>query len=280
MAAATLSPLALPAILGPLSIATNLLVLGAHVVVPWRLAMEDDSRRRSWALVSLPLLLLATLLTLLRFSLEPDRLLAGGFESPLWAAPPARALALLMLTLVLVDVVLLLAATRLERNAWWLVAAVGLAALFGLAYFAEALSGLDDGPGRHLARAALRACASVGLGAALVPAASRRSPLLAVAAVAVVLYLPLLPHEILLGLWKRGELLFAVAAAVLLFATRLLQNRSADGTGSPARAGRFGRVLLLLAALALGCFWSLVGADASTAPGIIVGANEASHEPS
>lgn len=246
------------ALLDPLSIAVNLLVLGAHASVPWRLADENAAARRTWALSSLPFLLLAMVLTLLRFSSQEDRLIGAGFESPLWRAPPALTLALLCVILLLADGVLLTAWSQLEDTGWRLASGVGLLALVGFSYFAEAALPSSGGPLLLLLRACLRSGVAFAVGAVLLPVAPGRSPALAGGTLAVLVYLALLPRDVLVAAWAGGDLLFALVGAVLIASPRwLLGGRSPQGA---PRASRSTRVLLLLAAVALAAFFTRLDA--------------------
>lgn len=234
-----------------ISVAANLLVLGAHAAVPWHLARTEGSARRGWGLSALPLFLFAVLLTLARFGLQPDRVLDAGFRSPLWTTPRAQALALLVLTLGATDVMLLGAHRQLSRGAWRMTAALGLAALIGLAYYAETFSPLASGSALRFARAGLRAVASVAVGMALGPIPPARSVTLITGALGVMAYLFLVPLDALVVLWRRGDVLLALAGAVLLFVPRLPPFR--------ARSSGWARGSLVAAALVLGLFWARLG---------------------
>jgi hypothetical protein len=197
--------------------AVNLVVFGAHVLVPRRLADADEAARRRWAFVALPALLAAVVLTVFTIGLRPDEAIAWGLVHPVSGSTPARAIALATAALALADAFLLFAWRRLEPAAWRALAAFGALALAAQCVGAELLRigyGPWSGTASVFLAAALRA--PLALAAAEVAAgAPRLWPL--VAAPSLVALAFLWPAALKLAL-ARDLATLAAAAALLALA--------------------------------------------------------------
>ena len=151
----------------------NLLVWGAHALLPWRLAHAAAPRRRLWPALALPALGLALAATALGLRLDPDPAVAWGLSGFTDGTPAARVLVILALATALADAVLLVGGERVEARGWWLAGALGVAGLAGATFGSELLRigwGPVPGPVALYAAAALRlplalAAAELALGA-------------------------------------------------------------------------------------------------------------------
>ena len=141
-------------------LAFNLLVFGAHVRFPFRLAGgPSEGSRRAWALAAPPALLASLALTGAALARQPDAALAWGMTGPLAASTPARLIALVMLALLLADLVVAAGWRRLEPAGWRILGSLGLLGAMAHAFGAELLRvgwGPVTGLAVLLAAAALR----------------------------------------------------------------------------------------------------------------------------
>ena len=206
-----MSPLSLAAL------ALNLLVWGAHALVPWRLATAPEPSRRRWALVALPAVGASILVTAAGLRTAPDAAVAWRLHELESSVLPTLLLAVALVAVILGDLLLALGWRRLEPLAWRVLAGIGALALAAVTLGSELVR---IGWGPVPPRGAL-------LGAALL-----RLPL-ALAAAEAALGTPRLLTPIAgLGL----------AGAALLWPTPLLAALGAD------RATLYAAVLLLLLA--------------------------------
>ncbi len=206
---------------------------GAQAAVPVRLARADEATRLLWARAALPLALAGALVALVVLRADPDAALASGL-APFLGRIPGRLVALSLAALLLADLVLFAARTRLEAAGWWTVAGFGVANLAVASYAAELLR-IGEGPKSPAALiaagAACRLLVGLGAGELLLPA--RRGTAgdgsRPVAAVAAGLALPasflLLKVDLRAALLDTGAWLTLAAAALLFVAARWLPVR-------------------------------------------------------
>lgn len=105
--------------------AAMLLVFGAHVLVPARLATHTAARR-SWSVACLPALGFAAGAALAVIALRPELALAVGWGEATFARYLGRALVVLIPALVLADLVVVVTWRRLEAPAWRILAGFAL----------------------------------------------------------------------------------------------------------------------------------------------------------
>lgn len=219
-----------------LAVALQWLILGLHVVVPWRLARETappsgpdaggpgpgptlSERRRLWALIATPLLLAAALAGLFTLGVRLDAALAWGIS---W---PPRSLAALVLIAASVGVglsnlILFAGHEKLEPVGWRIAAALAVA-LLAASSFAGELLRLGRGPAAGLTGIAVGTVVRIALALAAGEAAAGRVRHFATAAG---LALPFLltafaaPVRATLG----ADILTLGAATLLLLAARFL----------------------------------------------------------
>jgi len=210
--------------IGVLSSFGLLLALGAHVVVPGRLAGArspgHEERRRVWALTALPLLLISATTSLVWLSWSPDALIGAGWATDLLTVRSVRATVVLLLMLALADLLLLFAHSRLEPRGWLLLSLAGWPALAAGTLFLEILR-VGQGPRTTAGALALavvcRSAATLGAGEALAPSPRRRWASWTLAAGALLPFYPLaLPSEVRSLLWDGGDVL-TLGAGSLLF---------------------------------------------------------------
>lgn len=211
------------------AVALLMLSLGAHVLAPLRAGRQDaETARDVWGLAAAPLLLLALLLELLRLSAHPDLLLTVGWGESALVARTTRALGVLLLTLLAVDLVTLVGRKKMEPVGFrvagifaWLPLAAALGAEEILARGDTALLG----PGLVLA-ALSRVLVALGAAEALAPAPASGRPFWTVPAALGLVAWPLLaPGELFGRLLGSGLLVPLGAAAVLFLIARWLPVR-------------------------------------------------------
>lgn len=203
------------------ALAFELLVLGLHVVAPWRLAGADtaEHRKRLWALLATPLLLAAALAGLYTLREHVDAALAWGLGWPP-ASLPALLLLLAAVAVGLTDLVLFAGFRQLEPVGWKV--AAGLATLLLLAAsFAGELLRVGRGPAAGLAGLALAALCRVPLALAAGEAAS--GPVRGFATLAgVALPLSLIGFSVPVRATLGSDILTLGAASLLLVTARFL----------------------------------------------------------
>jgi hypothetical protein len=171
-----------------LALALQLLVLGLHVVVPWRLARTSDdpsgpsshlpgdlSRgggdgKRLWALIATPLLLAAAVAALFTVDARVDAAIAWRLSWPP-ATIPALAVGFTAVAVALCDLLLLAGFRRLEPAGWRIAAGLALM-LLAAASFAGELLRLGRGPAAGLAGLLVAALCRLPLALAAGEAAS------------------------------------------------------------------------------------------------------------
>ena len=110
------------------ALAFNLLVYGAHAVLPFRLSRAEDERRRAWAYAA-PLALVASfIVTAAGIARRPDEAIAWGLTHPLTGSLPARMIFVALVGLLLADLVVVAGWRRIEPAAWRILGALGAVA--------------------------------------------------------------------------------------------------------------------------------------------------------
>jgi hypothetical protein len=213
-----------------LALAFQLLVLGLHVVLPWRfagLAVEPPNglpagaadRKRLWALVATPLLLAAGVAALLTVDARLDAALAWGLSWPPRSIP-ALAVIFTGIAVALSDLLLVASFRKLEPAGWRVAAGLALM-LLAASSFAGELLRLGRGPAVGLAGLLLAAFCRLPLALAAGEAASGAvrwfAPLAGVA-----LPFSLLGFAAPVRATLGADLLTLGAATVLLVAARFL----------------------------------------------------------
>jgi hypothetical protein len=122
-----------------LVLAVNLLVFGAHAILPFRLATGAERVRRRWAVVALPVLLAALVGTAVALLRRPDEAIAWGLVDPIRGSTPARLISLAVAALVLADLLLAVGWRRFEPAAWRVLGALGLLAAAAETFGSELL---------------------------------------------------------------------------------------------------------------------------------------------
>lgn len=118
--------------MNPLSLAAlvvNLLVWGAHALVPWRLATAPERSRSLWARVALPALGASILVTAAGLRAAPDAAAAWRLHELESSVLPTLLLAVVLVAAILGDLLLALGWRRLEPLAWRVLAGIGALAL-------------------------------------------------------------------------------------------------------------------------------------------------------
>ena len=153
--------------------AFNLLVFGAHALLPFRLARAGERERQLWAALAPVLLVAACGATAWTIGRRPDEAIAWGLTDPIHGSMPARLIAVALVAVAFSDLFVLFAWRRLEPIAWQFHGVLGVLALAAHALGAELLRigwGPCSGTFAILAGAALRvplalAAVEVALGA-------------------------------------------------------------------------------------------------------------------
>ncbi len=204
-----------------LALAFELLVLGLHVVAPWRLAHADtvEARRRLWALLATPLLLAAALAAIFVLGKRLDAAIAWGLGWPP-ASLPALLLGLTAVAVALADLVLLAGFRKLEPLGWKVAAGLAMTLLLAASLAGELLR-LGRGPAAGLAGLGLATLGRVPLALAAGEAASGQVRGLATLA-GIALPLTLLGFSASMRAALGGDLLTLGAASLLLVAARFL----------------------------------------------------------
>ncbi|MEM7481314.1 MAG: hypothetical protein AAF481_09085 [Acidobacteriota bacterium] len=215
--------------IGAVTFLLAFLVFGSHVVLPWRLATRPTPRRRGWALLALPSLFVVLLTGGWWLSSHPDTLLGAGWGSRSVSDLIVRSLAVTLPVLILVDSVLLVGWRKLEDLGWRLAAGLGLVASLSAGAFLELLR-TGEGPwSRPAVLAFATAChglVALAAGEATTGRATGPRPVFApLAALALPLYLFLLPEALRDVLHAEGWGITALACGLLLFAARWLPPR-------------------------------------------------------
>ncbi len=219
-----------------LALTLQLLVLGLHVVVPWRLAglpqgaaagtpgaasvaATVQERRRLWALVATPLVLAAAIAGLFTLGERIDAAIAWGLTWPP-VSFPAMALACAAAAVALADLLLLVGFRKLEPAGWRIAAGLGGVLLLAASFAGELLR-LGRGPAAGLSGLLVAVLCRVLLALAAGQAASgpvRGWATLAGAALPLTLLASAAPVHATLG----ADLPTLGAAALLLFVARFL----------------------------------------------------------
>lgn len=218
-----------------LALALQLIVLGLHVVVPWRLARTASApaaqqgtpaaaptapdRRQLWALLATPLLLAAALAGLFSVRERIDAALAWGFSWPPTSLP-VLALVFAGFAVGCSDLVLFAGFRKLEPAGWRIAAGLALALLLAASVAGELLR-LGRGPAVGLTGLFLAACGRAALAFAAGEASAgpvRHFAPLAGVALPISLLGFAAPVRASLG----ADLATLAAASVLLLAARFL----------------------------------------------------------
>lgn len=210
-----------------LLLALILIAWGAQAAVPVRLARADEPSRLFWARAALPLALAGAMLAVLVLGSNPDAALVSGL-APFLDRIPGRLILLSLAALLLADLLLLAAGTRLEAAGWWAVAGFGLAHLAAASAAAELLR-IGEGPESTVALfaagAACRLLVGLAAGELLLPSGASRPAAALAAGLALPVSFALLPAELRSGLLGKGTWLTLLAAALLFLAVRWLPGR-------------------------------------------------------
>lgn len=231
-------------------LAVNLLVWGAHALLPWRLARAGEPGRRLWARLALPALGLALGATGMALRADPDPAVAWGLTGLLGGSPAARVLAVVAAAVALADLVLFFGGARLDPRAWQLLGLFGAAGLAAATFGSELLRigwGPVPRPAALWAAAALRLPLALAAAELALGPPRRWAPVAGPALAAAFL---LWPAELRRALGI--DLLTLAAAAALLLAARFLPaplRRPAGAAGLAlavlflARAGAVSAIL-------------------------------------
>jgi hypothetical protein len=217
-------------ILELLTVAVGLVVFGAHVVIPWRLAAGAPGLEKVWARTALPALGLAIAVALLAVRIAPDAAIAWGMTGGGVGALAVRLLGIGLVALVAVDLLAAFAAARLGRPEWLVAAGFGVSALALQTLSAEMLRigwGPVPGHGALVASALLRVPLAVAAGELVV---GRPRLATTVAGPALAAAVALWPRTLLAALGP--DLLTLAAAVPLLLAARFLPGRLARIAGT------------------------------------------------
>jgi len=208
-----------------------LVVFGAHVVVPWRIARGGEPGLAPvWSRAALPSLGATLVLSVLAVRVAPDSAIAWGMTGGGIGALALRLLAIALAALVAVDLLALVASERLGRREWQLAAGFGALALPLQTVTVELLRigwGPVPGRGALVAAALLRLPLALAAGE-LVSGRPRLATTVAGPALAVAV--ALWPRTLLAALG--GDLLTLAAAVPLLVAARFLPGRLARIAGA------------------------------------------------
>lgn len=216
------------------TLAVNLLVFGAHALLPLRAARGDAAVARLWSRAALPALGLASATTLFALRRAPDAALAWGITGPLTGPLALRLLLVAFVALVAADLLALVGGDRLGRREWLVIGVFGALALVLVTWVSEMLrfgAGPVPMPGPLLAGALLRVPLALAA-AELAVGRPRLFTLLAGPALLVAVPLWPLAHRAALGV----DLLTLASGAAVLAGSRAL----------PARLGRLAGVAGLL----------------------------------
>lgn len=219
----------------------NLLVWGAHALLPFRLAENvAPAARRAWALAALPALGLSVVATALGLRLDAEPAVAWGLHELAAGSRSALVVALAVGAAALADLVGLAGWRRLEPAAWRAWGCVGGLGLVAVTWGSELMRigwGPVAGLGAVLGAALLRLPLALAAAETLAGPPRWAAPLAGLALPAAV------------ALWPRGlraalgaDLPTLAAAAVLLVAARWLPPRLRRAA---AAAGVLLAVLLL-----------------------------------
>lgn len=224
-----------------LALALQWVVLGLHVLLPWRLAriatrpvppspespasptppatIESPDRRQLWAMLAAPLLLAAALAGVLTLNVRLDAALAWGLRWPP-ASLPALVLGFAGLATFLSDLILFAGFRKLEPAGWRIAAGLGGILLLAASVTGELLR-TGRGPSAGLAGLAIAALCRIPL--ALAAAEAISGPVRRIAALAgVALPLSLLAFPPGLRSALGADLATLGAATLLLLAARFL----------------------------------------------------------
>lgn len=198
-----------------------LAVLGAHAVVPWRLAGAARSEtaataRRAWSLAALPLLFAAVALGAALAAGRPHAALGAGWGELAVTGAAFRTAGVLLAALALADAVAAIGWRRLEPAGWYLLGGFGVAALAAASLALELLR-IGTGPATALPpvflAAGCRALLALAAGGTLAPGRPWLAPL---ALPALAGYWLALPAPLAALLRAQGLHWTALAAALLL----------------------------------------------------------------
>lgn len=231
--------------MGILSSFLALVSLGAHVVIPARLAGDasegsDTAPRRAWTRAALPLLFGACTATLLWLGRNPDAPIGIGWGSDAFTMGTVRATGVLLSMLALADLLSVFGYRHLEPRGWYLLSLAAVPALVASSLLLEILR-VGQGPRTSLGALSLavlcRVVAALATAEGLAPTPRRTARVppgrprpwwrhWAVAAGGVLPLYPLaLPVDVRHLLWQGGEALTLGAAVLLFLAARALPRR-------------------------------------------------------
>lgn len=217
-------------ILELLTVGLGLVVFGAHVVVPWRLAAGASGLEKVWARAALPALGLAVAVAVLAVRMAPDAAIAWGMTGGGVGALALRLLTIGLVALVAVDLLATFGAARLGRREWLVAAAIGVLTLALQTLLAELLR-IGWGPvpryGALVGSALLRMPLAVAAGELV---AGRPRLATTVAGPALAAAVALWPRSLLSALGP--DLLTLAAAVPLLLAARFLPRSLARLAGT------------------------------------------------
>ena len=214
-----------------LLMAFQMLVLGLHVVAPWRLARPGTPAqatptsatdpKRIWALTATPLLLAGAIAGVFSLGVHIDAALAWGLIWPPTTLP-ALALTFAAAATAATDLVLLAGFRRLEPAGWRIAAAVAMGLLIAASFAGEILR-VGRGPVAGLSGLLLAALCRVPLALAAGEAATGPVRLSAPLA-GVMLPLSLVGFSAPVRAALGADLMTLGAAATLLLAARFLPS--------------------------------------------------------
>lgn len=211
------------------TVAVGLVVFGAHVVAPLRIAAGAPRIGAIWPRAALPALGAAVALSIFGVRLAPDAAIAWGMTGGGPGALAIRLLAVALVALVAVDLLSLLGTDRFGAREWRLAAAFGALALLLQTFVADLLRiGWGPVPGYRplIAAALLRLPLALAAGEL---ACGRPRWATTIAGPALAAAVVLWPRPLVAALG--ADLLTLVAAVILLMAARFLPGRWARIAG-------------------------------------------------
>lgn len=206
-----------------LVLAINLVVWGAHALVPWRFAREPEIRRRGWALIALPAVGLSIVVTAVSLRFAPDAAVAWRLHEIESRILPTLLLALAVGGAILGDLILAFGWRGFEPVAWRVLAALGALALAATTLASELVRiGWGPVPGTWalVGAAALRLPLALAAAEATIGAPRWLTPLAAVGLAGAVL---LWPQPLVAAL--HSDRLTLYSALALLLAARFVPRR-------------------------------------------------------
>jgi hypothetical protein len=204
-----------------LLLAFLLLAWGAQALTPWRLPGVAAERRRPWAYLTLPLLIVSALAALHFAQTHPDAAVYQGLY-PLWLSRLGRVLSILFPALAVANLVAMIGWRRMEDIGWRINAGFGLVFLLAASWAGELMrtgEGPESAPVALAFLVVLRTLLALGVAEALAPG----RPVFAVmAGAALPFYYLLLPSAVAAVLGRSGQGITLGAASLLLLTARWL----------------------------------------------------------